>query len=68
MENIRLDWPLDVVHCDKNSLVFLQNGETYHIHKRVFNLLKEDPSLPTFSCVRYYHGVPYTWINVPMSR
>lgn len=68
MKEITLQFPLDVSHFDRNSLVFVQNEETYHIHRNVFNLLKEDPSLPTYSCVRHYRGIPYTWINVPRSR
>jgi len=55
-----------VVHMNNNSLIIeLVSGEKVFIHRRVFNVLQENPDTPTFVTEREYMGVKNSWIAIP---
>lgn len=56
-----------VIHMNNNSLTLAINGETYLIHRRVFNALIKDESIPTFVIKREFAGVTTNWIAIPSS-
>lgn len=51
----------------KNSLLVenVKTGEDVFVHRRIFNLLQDNPELPTFKVKREFQGKISYWLAVP---
>lgn len=65
MKEISLKWPLDVIKMSKNSICFQYLEKKYWMHRRVFNSLQKNKSLPTFVVTKELKTGFMDWIAVP---